>query len=163
MTFPVPVSVEFQCALIILAGNSANAYLANVVVIVPTFHKRCNAHAYYSGDDAPQGRQPITELRFCEKETCTPLDFAGRISRNTTLNVDIGIRSSAMNTSQPGSNSPIQPQPARDMAPRRLIVTASVVTFAIRDWSLWVLLRDGPCGPPMRLVLGTEALTDARA
>jgi hypothetical protein len=68
-----------------------------------------------------------------------------------------------MNTSQPGSNSPIQPQPARDMAPRRLIVTASVVTFAIRDWSLWVLLRDGPWGPPMRLVLGTEAVTDAVA
>ena len=68
-----------------------------------------------------------------------------------------------MNISQPGPNSPIQSQPARDMAPRRLIVTASVVTFAIRDWSLWVLLRDGPWGPPMRLVLGTEAVTDAVA
>ncbi|MEO7020794.1 MAG: hypothetical protein ABI234_11640 [Ktedonobacteraceae bacterium] len=68
-----------------------------------------------------------------------------------------------MNTSQPGSNAPIQPQPARDMAPRRLIVTASVVTFAIRDWSLWVLLRDGPWGPPMRLVLGTETVTEAVA
>src|SRR5579885_2766098 len=68
-----------------------------------------------------------------------------------------------MNTSQPGSNAPIQPQPARDAAPRRLIVTASVVTFAIRDWSLWVLLRDGPWGPPMRLVLGNEAVTDAVA
>jgi hypothetical protein len=44
-----------------------------------------------------------------------------------------------------------------------LIVTASVVTFAIRDWSLWVLLRDGPWGPPMRLVLGNEAVTDAVA
>lgn len=68
-----------------------------------------------------------------------------------------------MNTSQPGSNAPIQPQPSRDVAPRRLIVTASVVTFAIRDWSLWVLLRDGPWGPPMRLVLGTETVTDAVA
>jgi len=68
-----------------------------------------------------------------------------------------------MNTSQPGSNMPIQSQPARDVAPRRLIVTASVVTFAIRDWSLWVLLRDGPWGPPMRLVLGNEAVTDAVA
>ncbi|HEY0754589.1 MAG TPA: hypothetical protein VGD98_11545 [Ktedonobacteraceae bacterium] len=68
-----------------------------------------------------------------------------------------------MNTSQPGPNTPIQPQPARDAAPRRLIVTASVVTFAVRDWSLWVLLRDGPWGPPMRLVLGTEAVTDAVA
>lgn len=68
-----------------------------------------------------------------------------------------------MNTSQPGSNAPIQSQPARDAAPRRLIVTASVVTFAIRDWSLWVLLRDGPWGPPMRLVLGNEAVTDAVA
>ena len=58
---------------------------------------------------------------------------------------------------------PIRPQPARDVAPRRLIVTASVVTFAIRDWSLWVLLRDGPWGPPMRLVLGNEAVTDAVA
>ena len=68
-----------------------------------------------------------------------------------------------MNTSQPGPKTPIQPQPARDVAPRRLIVTASVVTFAIRDWSLWVLLRDGPWGPPMRLVLGTETVTDAVA
>ncbi len=68
-----------------------------------------------------------------------------------------------MNTAQPGSNMPIRPQPARDVAPRRLIVTASVVTFAIRDWSLWVLLRDGPWGPPMRLVLGNEAVTDAVA
>jgi hypothetical protein len=68
-----------------------------------------------------------------------------------------------MNTAQPGSNMPIQAQPARDIAPRRLIVTASVVTFAIRDWSLWVLLRDGPWGPPMRLVLGNEAVTDAVA
>lgn len=68
-----------------------------------------------------------------------------------------------MNTSQPGSNMPIQSQPARDVAPRRLIVTASVVIFAIRDWSLWVLLRDGPWGPPMRLVLGNEAVTDAVA
>lgn len=68
-----------------------------------------------------------------------------------------------MNTSQPGPDLPIQPQPARDAAPRRLIVTASVVTFAVRDWSLWVLLRDGPWGPPMRLVLGNEAVTDAVA
>ena len=68
-----------------------------------------------------------------------------------------------MNTSQPGPNTPIQAHPARDAAPRRLIVTASVVTFAIRDWSLWVLLRDGPWGPPMRLVLGTETVTEAVA
>jgi hypothetical protein len=47
--------------------------------------------------------------------------------------------------------------------PRRLIVTASVVAFAIRDWSLWVLLRAGPWGPPMRLVLGNEAVTEAVA
>lgn len=66
-----------------------------------------------------------------------------------------------MNPIQPGSHGSIQAQPARDVAPRRLIVTASVVTFAIRDWSLWVLLRDGPWGPPMRLVLGNEAVTDA--
>lgn len=52
-------------------------------------------------------------------------------------------------------------QPARDAVPRRLIVTTGVVIFAIRDWSLWVLLRDSPWGPPMRLVLGTEAVTDA--
>ena len=52
-------------------------------------------------------------------------------------------------------------QPARDTTPRRLIVTAGVVIFAIRDWSLWVLLRDSPWGPPMRLVLGTESVTDA--
>ena len=56
-----------------------------------------------------------------------------------------------MCTSQPGRpNTAIASQPARDVAPRRLIVTASVVIFAIRDWSLWILLRDGPWGPPMR-------------
>jgi len=48
-----------------------------------------------------------------------------------------------------------------DAVPRRLIVTAGVVIFAIRDWSLWALLRDSPWGPPMRLVLGTESVTDA--
>ncbi len=36
-----------------------------------------------------------------------------------------------------------------------------MVAFALRDWSLWVLLRDGPWGPPMRLVLDTESVTDA--
>ncbi|HZS79356.1 MAG TPA: hypothetical protein VFA41_22275 [Ktedonobacteraceae bacterium] len=50
---------------------------------------------------------------------------------------------------------------AEQNAPRRLIVTASVVVFAIRDWSLWVLLRDSPWGPPMRIVLGTETVSDA--
>ena len=52
-------------------------------------------------------------------------------------------------------------QPERGATPRRLIVTAGVVIFAIRDWSLWVLLRDSPWGPPMRIVLGTESVTDA--
>src|SRR5215469_8198974 len=66
-----------------------------------------------------------------------------------------------MSMSQPGSNESIGEQPARDATPRRLIVTAGVVIFAIRDWSLWVLLRDGPWGPPMRLVLGSESVTDA--
>jgi hypothetical protein len=59
------------------------------------------------------------------------------------------------------SNTAIASQPARDVAPRRLIVTASVAIFAIRDWSLWILLREGPWGPPMRLVLGSESVTDA--
>ncbi len=68
-----------------------------------------------------------------------------------------------MGSFQPESKASIRSQPARDVAPRRLIVTASVVTFAIRDWSLWVLLRDGPWGPPMRLVLGNESVTDAVA
>ena len=58
-------------------------------------------------------------------------------------------------------NTAISAQPARDVSPRRLIVTASVAIFAIRDWSLWILLRDGPWGPPMRLVLGTESVTEA--
>src|SRR5579859_4373014 len=58
--------------------------------------------------------------------------------------------------------SPSAPAQAnKETTPRRLIVTAGVVTFAIRDWSLWVLLRDSPWGPPMRLVLGTESVTDA--
>lgn len=60
-----------------------------------------------------------------------------------------------------GSRTTIPAQPTRDATPRRLIVTAGVVIFAIRDWSLWVLLRDSPWGPPMRLVLGTESVTDA--
>ena len=55
----------------------------------------------------------------------------------------------------------IPAQPSRDTTPRRLFVTASVVAFAIRDWSLEVLLRRGPWGPPMRLVLGSELVTDA--
>lgn len=58
-------------------------------------------------------------------------------------------------------NTAIPAQPARDVSPRRLIVTASVAIFAIRDWSLWILLREGPWGPPMRLVLGTESVTEA--
>lgn len=66
-----------------------------------------------------------------------------------------------MNTSQPTENTSITSQPNRDTTPRRLIVTAGVVTFAIRNWSLWVLLREGPWGSPMRLVLGTESVTDA--
>src|SRR6266487_2650247 len=59
------------------------------------------------------------------------------------------------------SHGPMNEQPERGTTPRRLIVTAGVVIFAIRDWSLWVLLRDSPWGPPMRLVLGTESVTDA--
>jgi hypothetical protein len=66
-----------------------------------------------------------------------------------------------MSSLLPRSNTSIAAQWTRDTAPRRLIVTASVVTFAIRDWSLWVLLREGPWGPPMRIVLGTEAVTEA--
>jgi len=56
---------------------------------------------------------------------------------------------------------PTSPPSTLDTAPTRLIVTANVATFAIRDWSLYVLLREGPWGPPMRLVLGTETVTDA--
>src|SRR6266516_7157817 len=59
------------------------------------------------------------------------------------------------------SREPTNAQPERDTTPRRLIVTAGVVIFAIRDWSLWVLLRDSPWGPSMRLVLSTESVTDA--
>jgi hypothetical protein len=50
-----------------------------------------------------------------------------------------------MNT--PSTDRPdtaVASQPARDDAPRRLIVTASVAIFAVRDWSLWILLREGP-------------------
>lgn len=66
-----------------------------------------------------------------------------------------------MNTPASSSDTASMMQPGREGAPRRLIVTAGVVIFAIRDWSLWVLLRDSPWGPPMRLVLGTETVTDA--
>ncbi len=66
-----------------------------------------------------------------------------------------------MNSPVSGSRTTSAAQPARDTTPRRLIVTAGVVIFAIRDWSLWVLLRDSPWGPPMRLVSGTESVMDA--
>jgi hypothetical protein len=66
-----------------------------------------------------------------------------------------------MNTPVSRPNTPVSEQPTRDTTPRRLIVTASVAIFAIRDWSLWVLLREGPWGPPMRLVLGNESVSDA--
>ncbi len=66
-----------------------------------------------------------------------------------------------MSTSVSGQKSSPEEQAARESVPRRLIVTASVVIFAIRDWSLWVLLRDGPWGPPMRIVLGNESVPDA--
>ena len=66
-----------------------------------------------------------------------------------------------MGATLPRPNMPISAQPARDSVPRRLIVTANVVVFAITDWKLWVLLRDGPWGPPMRLVLGNESVADA--
>jgi hypothetical protein len=67
-----------------------------------------------------------------------------------------------MSTSLPRStNTHLSARSARDAVPRRLIVTASVITFAIRDWSLWVLLRTGPWGPPMRLVLNSESVTDS--
>src|SRR5260370_31003491 len=66
-----------------------------------------------------------------------------------------------MRTSLTGSNASNGMQPGRDTIPRRLIVTAGVVIFAIRDWSLWVLLRESPWGPPMRIVLGSESVTDA--
>src|SRR5579864_36740 len=66
-----------------------------------------------------------------------------------------------MNTPLPKTTSAMPSQLTHESVPRRLIVTASVVIFAIRDWSLWILLRDGPWGPPMRLVLGSESVTDA--
>lgn len=66
-----------------------------------------------------------------------------------------------MSAALPRISTPIPAQPMRENVPRRLIVTASVVIFAVRDWSLWMLLRDGPWGPPMRLVLGSESVTDA--
>src|SRR5947209_17850585 len=66
-----------------------------------------------------------------------------------------------MNKSLAGPNGSIPAQPVHELVPRQLIVTTSVAILAIRDWSLWVLLRDGPWGPPMRLVLGSEAVTDA--
>ena len=61
----------------------------------------------------------------------------------------------------PKSNATIASQPSRDAVPRRLIVTAGVVAFAIREWSLEVLLRVGPWGPPMRLVLANEPVSEA--
>jgi hypothetical protein len=59
------------------------------------------------------------------------------------------------------SHQSISVQSEQRTTPRRLIVTAGVVIFAIRDWSLWALLRDSPWGPPMRIVLGTESVTGA--
>src|SRR2546429_9806578 len=64
-----------------------------------------------------------------------------------------------MNTPLPGPGTPLSSQPARDVVPRRLFVTASVVFFAVRVWSLWVLLREGLWGPHMCFVLGSGSLT----
>ncbi|HVB74227.1 MAG TPA: hypothetical protein VNE38_11790 [Ktedonobacteraceae bacterium] len=66
-----------------------------------------------------------------------------------------------MNTPVPGPKTTMSVPPSGDSVPRRLIVTAGVVIFAIRDWTLWALLRDSPWGPPMRLVLGSESVNDA--
>jgi hypothetical protein len=66
-----------------------------------------------------------------------------------------------MNPSLSRPNTAPVSQAGREAVPRRLIVTASVAIFAICDWNLWVLLREGPWGPPMRLVLGNEAVADA--
>ncbi len=63
--------------------------------------------------------------------------------------------------STPFSNSTSTESAHGSTPPKRLIVTANVTTFAIRDWSLWMLLRKGPWGPPMRLVLGSESVMDA--
>lgn len=65
-----------------------------------------------------------------------------------------------MSTPPSRQNTAMTAQPVREDAPRHLIVTA-VAIFAIRDWSLWVLLREGPWGPPMRVVGGTESVTEA--
>ncbi len=61
----------------------------------------------------------------------------------------------------PFSHSMTSQSTSSSASSNRLIVTTSVTAFAIRDWSLWVLLRKGQWGPPMRLVLGNEAVTDA--
>src|SRR5947199_6401799 len=66
-----------------------------------------------------------------------------------------------MSTTGPRPNTPLSAQSSRVVVLRLIIVTASVSAFAIRDWSLWVLLREGPWGPPMRLVLGSESVSDA--
>ena len=50
-----------------------------------------------------------------------------------------------MNTPVPGPKTSIPAQPSRDAVPRRLIVTAGAVIFAIRDWSLWVLFQGTNC------------------
>lgn len=73
----------------------------------------------------------------------------------------ISTRETNMGASLPRQNVSIPSQPLRDNVPRRLIVTTNVVVFAVSDWQLWVLLRDGPWGPPMRLVLGNESVADA--
>ena len=61
----------------------------------------------------------------------------------------------------PKPNASFASQTSREAVPRRLIVTAGLVAFAICDWSLWVLLRAGPWGLPMRLVLGNETVSEA--
>ena len=67
-----------------------------------------------------------------------------------------------MSSLLPRSNSlNISPSRRQQTVPDHLMVTVSVVAFAIRDWSLYVLLREGPYGPPMRVVQGRETVTDA--
>ena len=81
--------------------------------------------------------------------------------RKHQFDSDVFLRSGVCMSLLPRPNTPIAAQPARDATPHHIIVTAGVVAFAIRDWSLWVLLREGPWGPPMRLVQGKETVTDA--
>src|SRR5579884_1179387 len=92
-------------------------------------------------------KQGVTKrvLRCYSKDT---FSMVNRPSINTLDEV-------RMSTPVTGQKSSVESQSARESVPRRLIVTASVVIFAIRDWSYGCYCVMAPGGRPCGLSWAT--------